>query len=659
MTTSDWPAPLVDLDKLARDESEQVEWKENVADEDDVVEAIAAFANDYPYLGGGYVVCGAAERKDEHGFPRVEYIGLDANRLREVEGKVLQRCRDEVTPSIAPLRELIPVAEGARRILVFIVPRSPYVHEHRTKRRGTITPIRVGRSTVQARNGLRRDLLVRKGELPPWDRRRSGVGVDELDLLAIRQTLVRLGRRELAQRVDELVSEVHQLHALVPPLCERDPLTGQLRPRNFAILLFGRNVPRDIPGAHVIYSLYPGRDRGEAHAERLALTGTLIEQADKMLALLRQEAERISIDKSDVEEPNVAKYPELALREAFINALAHRDYEQDHPIRVTLFADRVEIVSPGGLLFGVDPDRLRAGSQPAKWRNQSLAWFFGELQYAQGEGQGISTILNKMREHGCPPPRFEIEADSMTCILPAHPRHAWIRELNLGRSELALGQVEAARQRALALLDKDPLNAIGVELLADVTRTAREPELVRAYATRNADLLGRISAGALLALAAALQEFGAPGDHALVRRLLRLASESRLAVAEFRHLVVALRRAGDDQGAIEQLDRAFAEHPELREQPALLDLRAKSAMELGKRCRDTLRKRGISRAVRDEAWVLLQRYLRSAREDLESARARARHDPYVAEWIQRDQEYLDRLVRQASFLAPSSKPRGG
>ena len=87
---------LIDLDELARRESEQTEWKENVADSDDVVATLATFANDLQNLGGGYVVCGAREEKDAQGFPRLARIGLTAGRLKEVENQVLAACRDRV-----------------------------------------------------------------------------------------------------------------------------------------------------------------------------------------------------------------------------------------------------------------------------------------------------------------------------------------------------------------------------------------------------------------------------------------------------------------------------------------------------------------------------------------------------------------------------------
>ncbi|HEX3129680.1 MAG TPA: RNA-binding domain-containing protein [Thermoanaerobaculia bacterium] len=74
----------IDLRHLAERESEQVEWKSNVADIDDVVETLCAFANDLANLGGGYVVCGAHETRDGHGFPAIDLAGLKSSRFRPV-----------------------------------------------------------------------------------------------------------------------------------------------------------------------------------------------------------------------------------------------------------------------------------------------------------------------------------------------------------------------------------------------------------------------------------------------------------------------------------------------------------------------------------------------------------------------------------------------
>ncbi len=75
---------LVDLKELAQRESERVEWKDHVADIEDIIKTAVAFANDYSNLGGGYIVCGAKEINDEHGFQKLLETGLSSSQLKEI-----------------------------------------------------------------------------------------------------------------------------------------------------------------------------------------------------------------------------------------------------------------------------------------------------------------------------------------------------------------------------------------------------------------------------------------------------------------------------------------------------------------------------------------------------------------------------------------------
>ncbi|HEV8581525.1 MAG TPA: ATP-binding protein [Thermoanaerobaculia bacterium] len=80
-----------------------------------------------------------------------------------------------------------------------------------------------------------------------------------------------------------------------------------------------------------------------------------------------------------------------------MNAFAHRDYESSEPVRITVFSNRIEIISPGGFVPGMDPEKLRRGEATPYWRNPALASFLLRLQLAQNEGQGLRTILTETR----------------------------------------------------------------------------------------------------------------------------------------------------------------------------------------------------------------------------------------------------------------------
>lgn len=646
----------VDLTELATRESEQVEWKQGPADIDEVVERVVAFANDLANLGGGYVVCGASELRDEHGFQRVELTGLTALRFREVEEQVLARCRDFVDPPLTPIIAEVPTVDPARRVLVFITPRSSRAHLFRRKTDTGKYYVRVGRNTVQARNGLLRELLVRKGEMEPWDLRPcQGATVEDLDLIALRDALQRMGSFDPSRGLDPFLSDQNRVHALTPTLCVRDPLQGHLRPRNFAMLLFGRDLQRYVPGAYSIFSVYPGADRSEPHAERHEIPGNLLEQERRLTELLNTQAFTV-FDKQDLKTPNAVKYPQKALKEAMINALAHRDYASVDPLRITVFSDRIEVVSPGALPFGVRLEDLRAGRATAKWRNQSLAWFFNRLQLAQAEGQGISTILREMRNEGCPAPTFDANEDRMTCVLPAHPRHAVLRELQRVEQALVLGRLDEAQQTVLGLLEHDPFNYRVVQLFCDVQRAARDFVPILRFVQRHQPELQRFSASALVSLADALRFLhgeGAAEAQRLARQLLTLSAAGRFEVAEIRVIAVAMMELDQDQEALGVLDRALSDHAEWRAHPALLQLRGRALLQLAKRCSHNARSAALVPRLKARAWDECRRYLDEAERDLRAALEQG-PDPVVRQHIDAGLDFVQTLRR----IAGRPRPRG-
>ncbi len=418
----------VDLKELSVRESEQVEWKENVADIEDVLKTITAFANDFQNLGGGYVVCGAVETKDEQGFQKISCPGLTAQRLKEVEGKVMADARAKIDPAVAPLVEELPGEIEGHRVLVFIIPASGSAHNYRASGKDSSAYyVRLSRETVEAKNGILRELLVRKKALPPWDKRlNDDAAIQDIDLLAFRSVLEEIGAWNPALSVEDYFSESQRLSEFIPPLGGTRPLSSAIHPRNFALLLFGKEPIRFFPGAYLKLSIYPGKDRSDLTAERYVITGTIVEQAKKALDLLRSHSSTAFDKESQV--PNAPKYPERALKEAVINALVHRDYELDDPCSITVFVDRVEIRSPGSLPRSVDRTRFLAGTASPSWRNQTLAYFFNKLQLAQAEGQGIPTIIRTMEQLGSAAPRFDLEELAVTCVLPAHPRHEMMRQ---------------------------------------------------------------------------------------------------------------------------------------------------------------------------------------------------------------------------------------
>lgn len=640
----------LDLEQLAVRESEQVEWKETVADTDDVVRTLSAFANDLANLGGGYVVCGAAERKDEHGFQRVERVGVTASRMKELEGKILQLCRDCVDPPLTPQVAELPSETADKRVLVFVQPATGHAHSFRSHDKTTRYWVRIGRETREARNGTLRELLVRKGALEPWDRRAcNGATVSDLDLLALRDALQRMRVFSADVGVEAYLSDDKQLSPFVPSLFVRESLTGTLRPRNFAILLFGLEPQRFIPGAFSLFSIYPGQDRSDPHAERHEIAGTLIEQARRLSELLDVQS-FTAFDKTDASSPNAVKYPKRALYEAMGNALAHRDYEINDPTRVTVFEHRIEIRSPGSLPYGVNSERFKTGKAGPRWRNQALAWFFNRLQLAQAEGQGIPTIFRSMREEGCPPPGFVTEEVAVTCILPAHPRHALLREYREVEQSLALGELQRSKEKIAELLQRDMYNARGLQLFGEVQTVLRDPEPVFNMLTSREFDISRLPRSAALQLSEALLSGGDTSSayRSLASQLLKSAAFGGLEERELRRVGVAMLRNRDEQALLDLIERNSAAHPEWSENPSILQLKGDAFIGLAKRCRNAAGRKNLPARTRDRSWGQFHDYVETAERLLKKAEGLS-VDPGISALVRRNLDYVEELKRKHSY----------
>ena len=416
---------LVDLKELSQRESERVEWKETVADIEDIIKTAVAFSNDYSNLGGGYIVCGAKETKDEYGFQKLLEIGLTSGKLKEIEGKFMNDLREKVFPPIVPITEEIIISDE-KRILVFIIPATKDTHSYRSSGKDSSTYyVRIGRETREARNGILRELLIQKKELEPWDKRTNPYSeIEDVDLLTLREYLQEMKIWDSSKTIEDYLSEKERISTFVSPLFGKEKIIGKLRPKNFTLLMFTKDPLRFFSGAYVVFSIYKGKDRSEPTAVRHEITGNIVQQTRKCIELINKESYTI-FDKLD-NKPNQLKYPLRALQEAIVNCIVHRDYEIDQPSRITVFSDRIEIYSPGTLPRAIDKKKFLNGRATPFWRNQSIAYFFNKLQLAQAEGQGIPTIIRTMKDEGCPTPTFEIETESLTCILPAHHRHILI-----------------------------------------------------------------------------------------------------------------------------------------------------------------------------------------------------------------------------------------
>lgn len=638
---------LIDLKDLSKRESERVEWKENVADIEDVIKTSVAFANDYSNLGGGYIICGAKETKDEHGFQKLVEIGLTSTRLKEIEGKVIADLREKVFPPIVPLTEEIPVSDD-RRILAFIIPSSKDAHSYRASGKDTSTYyVRIGRETREAKNGILRELLIQKRELEPWDRRiNTKADLTDIDLIVLREYLQEMKVWDPNKALEDYLSDNERISSFVSPLVEKERITNVLKPRNFTLLMFSNDPLKFFSGAYVILSIYKGKDRSEPTSERHEIAGNIVQQAKKCIELLNTET-YTAFDKTD-NIPNQLKYPARALQEAIVNCLVHRDYEIDQPCRITVFIDRIELYSPGSLPRAIERDKFIAGRATPFWRNQSLAYFFNKLQLAQAEGQGIPTILRTMKEEGCPTPSFEIEPESLTCILPAHPRHALAKEIHAIENEIILGKNEQASQKLLGLLEKDQYNFRAIDLFCEVSTVLNQPKNVLDFLIKHKVDFEKLNANTITNIAetiALIKDDNQLNDFA--SKLMNYAKSSALEEKQMEKLVISMKKLGQNEELIEFVDSSIEKNKSLIKNVILLENRARAKMDLAKKCIETGKNvREYNQTIRGKAWERARQYLNEAERDINTALENVTSH-IDREYLTRDLDFLTKMKQRA------------
>ena len=188
------------------------------------------------------------------------------------------------------------------------------------------------------------------------------------------------------------------------------------------LLLFGKDPKRFLPQSGIRAFCYPGTDRDYAtRADEYlkgpmvslkAQNGTLVEPglAEQAWDFVRRNTTKTAF-LDGMQRVDRWEYPEHVVREAVINALVHRDYTiAGTEITLTIYADRMEIESPGRLPNTVTVEKIKAGFR--YMRNQTLVNIMRDYGYAEARGMGVrNKIIPGMLEHNGTEPDLIAEED--------------------------------------------------------------------------------------------------------------------------------------------------------------------------------------------------------------------------------------------------------
>ncbi len=174
-------------------------------------------------------------------------------------------------------------------------------------------------------------------------------------------------------------------------------------PTNAGILMFGMNPRFYLPGAKIQYVKFEGIDEVSAFSYEHSFDGDLTTQMREMAGFVK--AQIIKKVQHNLGEDYNYSYPSSAILELLYNAVIHRDYQSNAPIKFYEYSDRIEIINPGGLYGDARPENFPNQND---YRNPTLAEASKNLGFINSFNVGVKRAIAALKENGNPVPKFII-----------------------------------------------------------------------------------------------------------------------------------------------------------------------------------------------------------------------------------------------------------
>jgi ATP-dependent DNA helicase RecG len=208
---------------------------------------------------------------------------------------------------------------------------------------------------------------------------------------------------------------------------------SELKLKRAALLLFAKNIAKWHPRSQVRLlkvdgtELKTGKEYNVVYDDEV--TNNIIELIESSWDLIRPHLVETRLY-DDAKFKTQIIYPELACREALINAIAHRDYSiEGRGIEVTIYNDRFDINSPGGLLSSISIKDLRELRGVHQSRNSLIARALREIGYMRELGEGMRRIFKVIQENDLRPP--DIDSNSERFSIRLHQKFVYSKEEKL------------------------------------------------------------------------------------------------------------------------------------------------------------------------------------------------------------------------------------
>ncbi|RKU13761.1 hypothetical protein C6501_09200 [Candidatus Poribacteria bacterium] len=359
---------------IVQGENSTTEFKERCDQE--AIETAAAFAN----TGGGAILIGVSDNREITG------ITIGKETLTDVANRISQAIDPRVVMDV----ESVDV--GGKSVLLVRITES------------SIKPVsvkgicykRVGNSNrVMSPQEIAQMHLKSVGQT--WDQLSVvSAGSNDIDEQKIQWYLThREASRNVAQPQNMTVTDL---------LRNINCISEEETPTHAGILFFGKHPQKFFQNAQLRVVRFRGISVTHPVIDRLDCSGTLWEIINVAEEFIRKNIRLLSLRGSkSFQRDDKFEYPLEALREAIINGLIHRNYQEPADVRVFIFDDRVEIINPGSFPEDVSPHKPI--HRPV---NPILSQLMYDVGYVERYGSGIKMMQRLCKQSENKEPRFDL-----------------------------------------------------------------------------------------------------------------------------------------------------------------------------------------------------------------------------------------------------------
>ncbi len=373
------------LQLIKNGETQEAEFKEGCPANHEISQIICAFAN----TDGGCFIMGVSKKG--------EITGLSGN-FDKIQQEIANANQAVYSPPIISTK-IFEVA--SKKIIVIKIERANDKNAHTF--RGVVY-IRVGSTTRKLEGQSLFDFLKNK-QILCFDEQESEARLEDIDVARIKSYLTKRGQP------DFLKSKTTSDFIVSNMLGKQN---GYLKIKNVTSLFFAKEPYQWHSQNEMRVVRFSGIEPITVVSQRDFRLDPM-DNIDQVLSFVRDNiSKRFIIPENSPRRIEIEEYPMPALREAIVNAVAHRDYFSYDSIQISIFDDRIEISNPGGLPEGLTKNYF--GKRSVR-RNPITYRLLRDCHYVEGLGIGVPKIINEMRKAGLKDPEFNFEGGFFAVVL--------------------------------------------------------------------------------------------------------------------------------------------------------------------------------------------------------------------------------------------------